>query len=276
MARECVNIKSRQDRQVKKGVEEIEKKIKDKELDKNKVLMVDGTDILDNNFTGLVANKLASAYRRPTILLKKHKNGLYGGSGRNYRLSPIIDLRNFLLKLDTFESVEGHDNAFGFLIDVNNLIETRDKTNEILKSVPIEDVYKVDYEIPIGRLKEKHIKQVGQWYKIWGNTLEEPLFAITDIYIPTEDIRLLGQRKNIIRFDKNIGSNKITFIKFFANENVYNKMVLRNSFGLNKDSVKRVRLDIIGKFKINKWAGNEYPQIEIVDFNSVESDNFVF
>jgi len=276
MARECVNIKGRQDRQVKKGVGEIKKKIKDKELDKNKILMVDGTGILDNNFTGLVANKLASAYKRPAILLKKHKNGLYGGSGRNYRLSSIIDLRKFLLNLDTFKSVEGHDNAFGFLIDANKLVETRDKVNEQLKNVLIEDIYKVDYEIPVGRLKERHIKQVGQWYQIWGNTLNEPLFAITDIYIPTEDIKLLGQRKNIIRFDKKIGSNKITFIKFFANEGIYNKMVLKSNVGLNKTSVKRVRLDIIGKFKINKWQNNEYPQIEIIDFNSVKSDDFVF
>ena len=35
--------------------------------------------------------------------------------------------------------------------------------------------------------------------------------------------------------------------------------------GFNK--VKEIKLDIIGKFKINKFNGNIYQQIEVIDFN---------
>lgn len=278
MARCAVNIKARQDKLVKKGVEEINEKIKEKGLDENKVLIVDGTDILEKTFTGLVANKLADAYKRPVILLRKKEQGddLYGGSCRNYKLSSIINFQEFLTNLNTFNELAGHGNAFGFEIKADNLVPTKDKVNELLKDEIIEDVYKVDYEIPIGRLKEKHITQVGKWADIWGNTLEEPLFAITDIYIPTKNIQLLGDKGNIIKIEKTVGSQTITFIKFFTNEEEYNNMILKKKVGLGSKQVNKVKLDIVGKFKINKWEENEYPQIEIIDFNSVEDKGFAF
>jgi hypothetical protein len=43
-------------------------------------------------------------------------------------------------------------------------------------------------------------------------------------------------------------------------------MVFKNSTGLGK-AVERVKMDIIGKFTINEYNGNEYPQIEIIDYN---------
>ena len=152
MARICVNLKAKQDRMVKKSVDELNIKIIEQGLDKNKLLIVECTDELDNVFTGLVANKLAEQYKRPSILLRKKKSGLYGGSCRNYSLFPIINFKDFLGDLNTFNYLAGHGNACGFEIADENVPITRDKTNKILEKVKIEDTYKVDYEIPIGRL----------------------------------------------------------------------------------------------------------------------------
>lgn len=273
MARQVSNIKSRQDREVKKAVEKLHKKIKYNKLDENKILFVDGTNELEDTFSGLVANKLATEYKRPTLILRKAKDGTYGGSGRNYRLSPIYDLREFLQSIGTFNFILGHSNAFGYGINANKLPETIKKINEALKDVEIDDVYIVDYEIPISRLKIAHIRQVGQWEDVWGGAyLEEPLFAITNIYIPTDKIQLLGEKKNFIRFE----TKGITFVKKFTNEEEYHKMILKQSRGLNRRQVKSIRLDVVGRFKLNAWEGNTYPQVEIVDFNSVESDSFIF
>src|SRR3712207_6387999 len=213
MARVCKNVKGRQDREVKKGLIELNKKITEKKLNDNKILVVDCENIIDKTFTGLMANKLTSQYKKPVIVLRKKEGeeGVFGGSCRNYKLSPIVNLKEFLDELNTFNELSGHGNAFGFKITLDNIIKTVNRANEKLKDIKIEDVYKVDYEVPIGRLKPKHITQVGQWSNLWGNKLDEPLFAITDIYISTEDIKLMGSKKNIIRFDKKIGSNQITF-----------------------------------------------------------------
>lgn len=274
MARVCGSLKSKQDTIVKKGVEELHTKIKEKELDKNKLLIVDCTEIIDNAFTGLVANKLAENYKRPSILLRKKANtkNLYGGSCRNYNLFPIVNFKEFLDNLDTFNDLGGHGNAFGFEITKENIILTCDKANEILKDVEINDVYKVDYQIPVGRLKNKHVEQIGKWQDLWGNQLDEPLFAITDIYISIDKIKLIGSKKNIIKFD----ANNITFIMKYVNEEIYNSMILKQAKGLNKKHIQRVKLDVIGKFVINEWENNEYPQIEIIDYNVVEDNEILF
>ena len=272
MARICVNLKGKQDRLVKKGVEELNAKINEKGLEKNKLLIVECTDELDNVFTGLVANKLAEQYKRPSILLRKKGEKVYGGSCRNYNLFPIADFKKFLSEFDTFNKLGGHGNAFGFEVTEDNIVKTCDKANELLKNVKIEDVYKVDYEVPVGRLKNKHVEQVGKWQDMWGNQLDEPVFAITDIYISTDKIKLIGSKKNFIKFE----ANNITFMKKYANEDMYYSMILKQSKGLNKKHVDRVKMDVIGKFVINTWEGKEYPQIEIIDFNVVEDNEILF
>lgn len=278
MARVFNNIRSRQNKLVAKRMEDLIAKIQEQNLAINKVIIVDGSDIIEENtFTGLVANKLADYYKRPVVVLKHFKDDLYGGSGRNFNLSPIDDLREVLLDTKMFESVSGHSNAFGIKIKEKNVNQATQVLNEILKDVKMEDIYTVDYEIPVGRLKEKDIIQVGSWCDIWGGEgLKEPLFAITDISLNIEDIKLLGDKRNFIRIEKTIGNNKIVFIKKYANEDIYNQMIMKTKKGISKKSVGKVKMDIVGKFTINEWNDNKYGQIEIVDFNVSNLKDFRF
>lgn len=282
MIRESTNIKARQDKLVKKSMEELASIIEAQKLNENKVIIVNATDILEKSFSGLVANKLAGIYKRPVIILKqiknkneKEKDVIFGGSFRSYDLFPVVSFMDILKELDTFIMLGGHPGAGGFKIKENKIQETQDKLNEIFKDVNIEDVYLVDYEIPVGRLKEKHILQVGRWADIWGNTLKSPIFAITDIVLKVEDIQLVGEKRNLIKFEKQIGNNKIVFIKTFSGEQIYNQMIMKNHTGLSKKNNK-VKLDIIGTFSLNKWNGNESPQIEIIDFNVSSVKDFRF
>ncbi|WP_252241536.1 DHH family phosphoesterase [Clostridium sp. ZBS18] len=278
MARVFNNIRSRQNKLVAKRMENLISKIKEENLACNKVIIVDASDIIEETtFTGLVANKLSDYYKRPVLVLKKFNDTIFGGSGRNFNLSPIEDLNALLCETGLFESVSGHPNAFGIKIKEENVQKATNLLNEKLKDVIMEDVYIVDYEIPIGRLKEKDIIQVGKWADIWGGEgLKEPLFAITDINLNIEDIKLLGDKRNFIRIEKTIGDNKIILIKKYTNEEEYNKMIMKNKKGLTKKSNNKVKLDVIGKFIINKWNDNEYGQIEIVDYNVSKANDFRF
>ena len=192
---------------------------------------------------------------------------MFGGSGRNYELFENDNLMSLLKKTNKFEYVKGHENAFGMGIKSDNIESFIQDSNELLKDVSIENIHHVDYEIPVGRLKEKSITEVGRWSDIWGNTLSEPLFAITDIHVGIEDIQMLGSKKNIIRITKKIGSNNITFIKLFTSEKEYNHMIMKSDKGLSKRASTKFKFDIIGKFKVNSYDGRELPQIEIVDYN---------
>jgi len=280
MIRESNNIKSRQDKLITKSMEQLVETIEAKKLNDNKVIIVDGTDILEKSFTGLVANKLTNIYKRPIIILKKMKKKddeiIYGGSFRNYNLFPVESFMNVLKGLNTFIEVVGHDNAGGFKINESKIEETLNKLNELFKNIDIEDVYLVDYEIPVGKLKEKHVLQVGQWADIWGNTLRKPIFAITDIVLKIEDIQLLGEKRNLIKFEKIIGNNKISFIKKFSGENTYNQMIMKSHKGLSKSKTNKVKMNVIGEFEINKWNNNEYPQINVIDFNVEGAKEFRF
>lgn len=278
MARVFNNVRSRQNKLVAKRMEDLISRIEEQNLAINKVIIVDASDIIEETtFTGLVANKLAEYYKRPVIVLKKYKGDVFGGSGRNCNLSPIEDLRQLLLKTKMFESVSGHPNAFGFKIKENKIQETLDVLNSILKDVVMEDVYTVDYEIPVGRLKEKDIIQVGKWKDVWGGDgLKEPLFAITDISLSVEDIKLLGDKRNFIRIEKTVGNNKIVFIKKYANEEVYNKMIMKTKNGISKKSTGKIKMDVVGKFSINEWNDNKYGQVEIIDFSVSNLKEFRF
>jgi hypothetical protein len=102
------------------------------------------------------------------------------------------------------------------------------------------------------------------------------MFAITDININIEDIQIIGDKRNLIKFQKVIGKNTFTFIKKFAGEDVYNKMILKNNKGLSKRKTTKLRMEVVGYFTINKWNNQEFPQIEIIDFNVFEGKEFRF
>ena len=280
MVRESNNIKSRQDKLVTKSMEQLIEIIETQKLNNNKVIIVDATDILEKSFTGLVANKLTNIYKRPIIILKKMKEKnneiIYGGSFRNYNLFPVESFMDILKELDTFIMVGGHNNAGGHQIKESKIQETQNKLNEFFKDIDIEDVYLVDYEIPVGKLKEKHVLQIGQWENIWGNTLRKPIFAITQIILQVTDIQLLGEKRNLIKFEKNIGNNKISFIKKFSGEDTYNKMIMKSHKGLSKSKTNKIKMDVIGEFEINKWNNNDFPQVNIIDFNVENAKEFRF
>lgn len=272
MVRIATNIKARQDKDVKKGMALVQERIGEQELDNNKIIVVDVTDILQQSFTGLVANKIASLYKRPTLLLreKQSEEGVYGGSGRNYSKFALDDLRGFLLNTQQFESIAGHSSAFGISLDKNNVNDLIAITNEQLKDVAIEDVYHVDFAIPCNRLKEKHITQIGKYNDMWGNGLSTPMFCIHGIFISPAEIKLLGEKRNMIKFEILRGDERISFVKMFANEEYYNKIIKRNAKGLQFKPTKKLEITVIGKFIINEWNGNKYPTVEIVEMESQE------
>ena len=267
MAREVINIKGRQNRLVEKRVKDIEKKIEEEGLTEDKIIVVDATSILtESTFTGLIANKLAKKYKRPVLLLREFDEDNFGGSGRNYDLSPIGDLNKFISEEGLAEG-KGHSNAFGVSMKKENVLPLIEYSNTKLKNTKIEDVYWVDYEIALPYLKEKDALKVAKLAPIFGGNVEAPSFAITGVRLKPDDIQLIGKNRNVIK----INSRNFTFIKFFANEEEYNKLIGKSN-GFNKNGKKEIMLDIIAEFNINEFAGKKYLQILIKDYNIAQNN----
>ncbi|WP_064214327.1 DHH family phosphoesterase [Anoxybacillus flavithermus] len=257
-ARRLYNLKNKQNRLRDKGVELIEKRIEEKRLLLNKVLIVNVTDILDKNLTGLVANQISRKYKRPVLLIRqKEKSTIFGGSARGYEKGVLKDFKQFLQDINQFIFCEGHKNAFGFEIEAEKLIEVNDIINDLLKDVEIDvDEYEVDFIIPSEQFDTQVIYNIHKLKDLWSNNVEEPLIAITKISVNKEDIQLIGKNKNTLKFK----NRNIDFIKFNYSEEEFKKVFNGECFVM----------EVVGRCSINQWDGKEIPQFIIEDFNILE------
>ena len=265
--RRAKSIKSSQDNEVKKEVKEIQKIIDENGIKDDKVIIVDITDKVNSGHGGLIANKLAHQYMRPVILVNDK-----GGSMRGYDKHPIDNFKEWVEESGII-TCSGHGNAAGVDFSQEQIPELRQWCNDRLQDVDTEPIWHVDFEFDIAKLKEKHILKIGQYDSHWGGkSMEAPLFAIKGIIIETGDIQRLGSKGTMMKFNTNINDQDIAFIRPFTGEEKYKEFTCEGKGrGIQRDGSagnKKLEVTIIGKFKINEFAGKQYAQVEIVEFET--------
>lgn len=266
------SVKSRQDREIKKALNALETRIAEKDLLRGKLLMINATDIVSNkSLTGLMANKLAEKYKRPTIILKQRDENRFGGSGRNFDMSPIESLNEFIWSTGLAKAY-GHPNAHGFDCYYDNILPFWEKANEMLKDVELSQVHKVDAIIPYRKLTTKKVLEIGKLIHLWGADLSSPKIVVTGVSIPVKDITRIGDKGTIIKFKK----DKLSFYKFGASEEEANQMRMREKKGFGSKNPKYVVFDMIVEFEINEFNGNEYPQIVIQEYTVRPKEEVLF
>ena len=265
--RRAKSIKSSQDNEVKKEVKEIQKIIDENGIKDDKVIIVDITDKVNSGHGGLIANKLAHQYMRPVILVNDK-----GGSTRGYDKHPIDNFKEWVEESEIITG-SGHSNAFGINFTQEQIPELRQWCNDRLQDVDTEPIWHVDFEFDIAKLKEKHILKIGQYDSHFGGKgMEAPLFAIKGITIETGDVQRLGSKGTMMKFNTNINDQDIAFIRPFTGEEKYKEFTCEGKGrGIQRDGSagnKKLEVTIIGKFKINEFAGKQYAQVEIVEFET--------
>lgn len=268
MSRIATNKHNTQNNKVKKCQEEIENQITNIN---DKVLIINGTGILDNTLTGLVANKLANKYKRPILLLQKKKDeeDIYGGSARNYNGFAIQDFNEFCTNSHLFSMCEGHPNAFGIKINKNNINNMKKYANDKLKDVQLinDKVYVVDFAFNMKDLKKNSIvKDIGLLKDVWGNGIDEPYFVIKNVIISSKEIKQYGTKKNVVKFTV----HNINFIKEYASQDFYDKITCKPERGFKREKI--LTLEILGKFQINNYKNKIQPQIAIIDYNIIKAE----
>ncbi len=266
-ARLLANIRSRQNRLRDKGVAAIEERIEEKNLLDNKILIVNVTEILDKNLTGLVANQISRKYKRPVLMVRqKGDSNILGGSARGYEKGVIKDLKQFLTDTGKFIFCEGHPNAHGLEIEAEKLVEVNQLINEQLKDVDINmDIHEVDFVIPAKQLNDSIIKSLHELRDTWGQYVEEPKIAIKDIEVNKDEVYINGSKKNTLKFIY----KDIEFIKFFSSESEWESIVNQG---------ERLVIDVVGKCSVNEWDGKKKAQIVIEDYEvkKVKKKEFIF
>lgn len=286
--RTCFNVKSRQKKNQDASLENIENIIAELGLLENKILVVPTEqEEVDKNLAGLIANQLASKYARPTLVLRRIEasnkiievdenykpidmidNGttiIYEGSGRNYGKSRLENFRQFCNDTGLVMYAEGHASAFGIGIREENLETFIDKTNELLKDFDTTPCYFVDLEVTADQLNDNEVFAIGSNSDIWGQGLEEPLIAITNIRLTADDIHYMGEKKNTLKLT--FPGRRTSMLKFNIKDEEKEKL---------DPSQGTITITAIGKCSLNHYMGNVTPQIMLEDFEIVKRTKWDF
>ena len=282
--RNCMNIKNRQTKARDNTLETVERLIAENNLLENKILIicVPSNIYIEKNLTGLIANQLMAKYQRPVLLLNEtiQKEDIYDGSNlkllftveekcwegsaRGYDKSSLTDFRQFCQHSGIVMYAEGHANAFGFGIKDKALKEFIDYCNIYLAYTTFEPCYHVDFIFSADNFNGNDIIEIADLKSLWGQGIEEPFIALTNIKVSKNNIQLMSPDKNPTL--KIILPNKTSLIKFKSSQEEYEKL---STEGL-------ITLDIVGRCEKNVWNGNISPQIIIEDYDITSALKYYF
>lgn len=247
----CDKIKREQDNKVKDGVKLFTSSGKININDKCIIIQVENE--IDNNITGLVANKLLGEYSRPIIILQHRHDDIYGGSVRSPRVfGECSSFRDYLQSSEIVELAQGHANACGIEILESNIHKLKNKIENDFRNVVCEDSIIVDYEIDAIYLDNNTIKNISQYKYLWGQGLEEPKFLIKNVEIDSDSIQMMCNK---------------TILSFGYYGTFYNKKfcsrAFREDLGYESEKSVKTKCDIVGTFEAEEYKGNTYYKVII-------------
>lgn len=242
--------KSRQDREVKKAVAQVEQ-----DIDNTGGVAIGIADLNEKtaSLSGLVATKMVNKLQKPVIILRD-KDGKYTGSGRGYEPT-MSSLKDWIQGTNTVEFAQGHDQAFGIAIQPNELITLKHLSKKVETK---EFSYEVDY-VAHGGIDLSLFKTLDKNKIIFGGKVEDPLFAFVGIDVPKKNIR---NRGSVLTFNV----DGVDFVLFGADQETIDKYTA--------GFAKSHKLDFIGRPSMDELMGKKGANVvlEAVDFSALEDE----
>ena len=273
----CTNVKNRQTKAQDEGIELLEGIIKEKNLLNNKVLLfLLEPGQIDKNIAGLCANKLSSKYQHPCCILTKttdEKGSIfYQGSARGCERAGVSNFKEICEQTKVVEYAAGHGGAFGLSIPFSSpgeeeiqgesILNFIDSTNEILRDMPDEPKYYVDYifeenDISIG----DKIIEIAEMNDFWGKDIDRA-YVIIKFKITSENFKVM--KSNTLKFDL---PNNVSLIKFSGTDSEIEKFSISQGF---------IEVEAVCKCNENEWNGKITPQLIIEDYNILSQKKYLF
>lgn len=254
-ARLCKNIKSRQD----KMRDELCEEVKDDINPEDKIIMLATPDGVDPGIIGLAAMKIADYVGKPCILLRESSKGVFSGSCRNCRNSPIEDLKSLVDSTRMFSFALGHANAFGVEIYEENLLDARDALNQALEDIEYDDTIYCDFILDSYDVGYDFIKSIDDSKWIYGTGIEEATVAIKNVVVSLDMCAVMGANSDSVSFM----SGGIKYCKFKCSEHD-DLLDFANGYIANE-----LTLNVVGKCSINIYKGTSTAQFIIDDYEIV-------
>lgn len=252
------NVKKRQENELDKIKINITE-----ELNKHKILLIECPSNSNKNLLGLIANKIANEFNKPTIL-GRVIDGHIVGSARSPGLFAIESFQKACIDSKLVDYAQGHDSAFGISIPEENKEKFLEYMDSLLKDVSDASFYKVDYIFSNINFESNDIITLAHMKSVWGQGIPEPLIAVTHVPVSITNAQLLSPDKHPTL--KIILDNKVECIKFKSSLEEFNKLVEKGV----------TFIDLVGSCAINEWNFLQTPQILIKDYNIINSQQYYF
>ena len=264
----CVRImksyKGKQDRQKEKGFKALKEKI-EAQSSHDKVIVCDCTEELEQALTGLVAIKVAEAFNKPILLLRRRADNpsVFGGSGRAFDYCPIDDFRGFAESCPYVTLAQGHNQAFGVEITEENVDKAQEWFNQQLADMDFSKVYAVDFEIDAEDVDFFLCRTVDEYKTLWAKEVEEPLFAIKGLVVDNKCARICGKNSDTIQIVWE--DNPVKYVQFRVDES----NELYDWLSNNWDEDATVEVNLIGTLELSNFNNVTTGQVNIVDLEIV-------
>ena len=272
-ARTATNVKNRQTRAQDAGLDFLENQIEAQNLLNNKVLLFKlNVGDIDRNIAGLVANKFMAKYQRPCCILTRVEETQddnvivsYQGSARGCDKTGIDNFKEICEATNCIMYAEGHQGAFGLGIFEENIDEFIERTNELLADASDEVIYYVDYIYDNVHVDPQHIQDVCRHAELWGKDVDEPFIAVKNLKITKDMIALMSpDKKPTLKITL---PNKVAIIKFNSSPEEYESLYSEQGY---------ISIDLVGRYAVNEFCGNRYPQILIEDYEITGRASYIF
>ena len=208
---------------------------------------------------GIVASRLVEKYYRPTIMLTT-VDGVAKGSARSIS---NFDIYEALQKCEEYLiQFGGHRAAAGLAIEIDNIIEFREKFNEIVRnSIGVEELHPeitIDSILRFSEITPKFLRILNQ-FAPFGPGNMRPVFLSENISIINSPRRVGNDQNHLLCSVKQEDSNKVFDCIGFNMGEYYNILI---------NSPKE--LNIV--YTIDKTVRDErtFPQFRLKDIKTKE------
>ena len=234
--------------------QDIEKRIyedavnKIEKSEKNKQVLVLGSENWHHGVIGIVASKITDLYFKPSILICFEEDE-GKGSGRSI---PGFDLYESLTNCsENLEKFGGHSMAVGVTLKKENFEKFKEEFEKYAQNSNICDIIpiiKIDEEITLEDINIKAVEELNM-LEPFGEANKMPLFMYKNLKI--HSIRTLSEGKHI----------KLTL----KDNNFYIDSIGFNLGHLVEEYQIGDKVDVVGSLEINRFNGRESVQINLKD-----------
>lgn len=252
-----------------KGLEQAVKLLEEKDMQKDKVLVVYLKDCHES-LAGIIAGRIRERYNKPAIVLTDSEMAVKGScrSIEPYNIyEELTKCRHLLLKYG------GHPMAAGLSLEEVMVEHLRTELNQNTSLTEADFIPKVSIDIllPLGYLSEELVKEL-EILEPFGKGNVKPIFAEKNLRIRKATI--IGKNSNVLKFVVANDYGRVMEALYFGDAEAF-LTTLYTEYGReevdrmfqNRDN--RVRLSVTYYPGINEYGGRRTVQIVIQNYQVI-------